>query len=68
MGIKVSHPKFEALTESWRLAAHIHILKRLGWPIQTEQIGWARELHDERKRSMAIYYLPEDLIAMVYNR
>jgi hypothetical protein len=34
-GKKISHPDFEGKTASWRLAAQIHILKKMGWPIQT---------------------------------
>jgi hypothetical protein len=34
-GKKISHPDFENDTSSWRLAAHIHCLNKLGWPIQT---------------------------------
>lgn len=57
-GRKVSHPIFEAYTGSWRLAAHIHVLKRLGWPIQRDNVS----VELENTRQMGLYYLPEDLI------
>ena len=66
-GMKVSHPQFEEQTGSWRLAAHVHILKRLGWPVQKEEVKLEWQVDDERKRHMGLYYLPEDLIALMYN-
>ncbi len=56
-GTQIAHPTFEALTGSWRLAAHIHILKRLGWPVESRFQG--------KKRAGIVYYLPEDLIEMM---
>lgn len=66
-GRKVSHPAFEALTGSWRLAAHVHILKRLGWPIKVDKLEFEGELQEGRDRYMGLYYLPEDCLEIVYN-
>lgn len=65
-GMRLSHPHFESLTGSWRLAAHVHILKKLGWPIQKDGVSFA--LRDKNNTScMGIYYLPEDLLFMMKN-
>jgi hypothetical protein len=34
-GERVTHPDFQATTRSWRLAASIDVLRKLGWPILT---------------------------------
>jgi len=65
-GLKISHPDFETLTGSWRLAAHIHILKRLGWPIQTQEVKLEWQVEDERKRYMGLYYLPNEILDLVH--
>ena len=61
-GRKISHPQFEAQTGSWRLAAHVHILKKLGWPVRK----YDREMdgHDAeaRERHYGVYYLPDGLL------
>lgn len=33
-----THPEFEQATQSWRLGAYIHVLKDLGWPVETVEI------------------------------
>ncbi len=38
-GKKISHPDFEDLTSSWRLAAHIFNLNKLGWNVQTIEVN-----------------------------
>lgn len=61
-GKRLSHPQFEANTGSWRLAAHVHILKKLGWPVEIEDCDFAdTDLH-ERQRHFGKYYLRTDLI------
>ena len=66
-GARVAHPDFEAVTGSWRLAAHVHILKKLGWPVQKAEVQLEWDDEEARKRHMGLYYLPEDLIDLVYN-
>ncbi len=34
-GKRVTHPDFQAATRSWRLAACIDVLRKLGWPVLT---------------------------------
>lgn len=34
-GKRVTHPDFQAATRSWRLAACIDVLRKLGWPVFT---------------------------------
>lgn len=46
-GKSISHPDFEDKTDSWRLAAHIHILNKLGWRVKTVQAT-----HNARKKSV----------------
>ncbi len=61
-GNHISHPQFETATGSWRLAAHVHTLKRLGWPVMTESMGMPGTDEDMRARSFVVYYLPDDLL------
>jgi hypothetical protein len=66
-GAKVSHPHFEAVTGSWRLAAHIYILKKLGWPVTKMSVPLESEDEEGRKRNYDLYYLPIDCIDLVHN-
>lgn len=60
-GKQISHPDFEGSTSSWRLAAHIFILKRLGWPVQTiEAIHCA--VKKPKRRNISLYFLSPDVI------
>jgi len=60
-GKKISHPDFEVKTSSWRLAAHIHVLKELGWPVQTiEVIHYVAK--KPKNRHIRRYYLTHDVI------
>lgn len=61
-GNRLTHPQFEALTGSWRLAGYIHTLKRLDWPVQTEHLTIPGNEEGDRNRSIVVYYLPEDLL------
>lgn len=61
-GAKISHPEFEALTGSWRLAGYVHCLKKLGWPVETEHITVPSHEEGMRNRSIVVYYLPDDLL------
>lgn len=66
-GAKVAHPDFEAVTGSWRLAAHIYVLKKLGWPVMKELVPIRNRFEDGRKRNHDLYYLPVDCIEMIQN-
>jgi hypothetical protein len=61
-GARVTHPQFEALTGSWRLAGYIHTLKKLEWPVHTEHISIPGNEEGDRNRSIVVYYLPDDLL------
>ena len=37
-GEALTHPDFED-TGSWRLGAHIYVLRELGWPVETEELS-----------------------------
>jgi hypothetical protein len=58
-GERLTHPKFQARTGSWRLAAAIKVLRWLGWPIQTD------ELHRPGRRPIADYWLPPDFVQAI---
>jgi hypothetical protein len=64
-GGKITHPHFEAITGSWRLAGYIHSLKRLGWPIETEHTSIPGNDESDRNRSIVVYYLPDDLLDFI---
>ena len=60
-GASLTHPQFEAISFSWRLAAIVCTLRDLGWPIQSEEISApTSECPD---RVIARYRLPTDIIA-----
>jgi hypothetical protein len=60
-GHSQTHPQFEAVTFSWRLAAVVNALRDLGWPIESEDISAPTpECPD---RVIARYRLPLRIIA-----
>lgn len=61
-GKKISHPDFEDKTSSWRLAAHIHILNRLGWRIETMSVQHIAS-KKPRKRYIYRYFLNGKIIS-----
>ena len=61
-GSRLTHPQFEALTGSWRLAGYIHTLKKLEWPVHTEHVSIPGNEEGDRNRSIVVYFLPEDLL------
>lgn len=61
-GARLSHPQFEAHTGSWRLAAHVYNLKKLGWPVRVDDMEFGEEDENQRQRHFGIYYLPEELL------
>lgn len=60
----ISHPDFEGETDSWRLAAHVHRLYRLGWPIKTRQVCFYATSKPCKRRILE-YYLPKEIIEKV---
>lgn len=63
-GRKISHPDFEDKTSSWRLAAHIYNLNKLGWPVQTIEVEHLAEKKPV-KRYIRRYYLAREVINKV---
>jgi hypothetical protein len=62
-----THPEFEGRTGSWRLAAYVLILRKLGWPIITIEIHWPSP--DDPNRIVAKYTLPgwvRDLVGVTH--
>ena len=60
-GHSQTHPQFEAMSFSWRLAAIVCTLRDLGWPIQSEEIS--APTPDCPDRIIARYRLTPDIIA-----
>ena len=56
-GEKMTHPAFESMTGSWRLAAYIERLHRLGWPVRSDKVK-----PNGRRWPIAIYSMPELVI------
>jgi hypothetical protein len=61
-GHAMTHPGWEAVSLSWRLAAVVCELRDLGWPIDSEEISAPTpECPD---RTIARYRLPQNIIAL----
>lgn len=60
-GASLTHPQFEAISFSWRLAAIVCTLRDLGWPIQSAEISAPTLKNPER--TIARYRLAPYLIA-----
>lgn len=60
-GGSVDHPQFEGATGSWRLAAAAHVLRELGWPVETHLVPAPTE--EAPERCIAWYRLKADAIA-----
>ena len=54
-GKHIDHSDFIDSTESWRLAAAIHVLRKLGWPVET--IDVPSPSRQSLRRVIAIYKL-----------
>jgi hypothetical protein len=54
-GERLTHPDFQAATRSWRLAACIDELRKLGWPVQT--FGETGLPITGRRRAIAAYQM-----------
>lgn len=60
-GRRISHPHFQDRTSSWRLAAHVHILKKLGWPVKTVKVAFRTEKKPTCRRIYR-YFFSSDVI------
>jgi hypothetical protein len=60
-GRPLSHPDFQEKTASWRLAAHIYRLKKMGWPIERMGEGYSPD-DAYQVRHIGKYYIDEDLL------
>jgi hypothetical protein len=54
-------PDFQAVTQSWRLAAHVRELRKLGWPVQAFDVRFP----DNPTRTIAAYFLPAWVLRQV---
>ena len=62
-GTRLTHPRFEAMSFSWRLAAVVCDLRDLGWPIESVDIAAPTPQYPERRISE--YLLPTRIRAQV---
>lgn len=60
-GDSLTHPQFEAVSFSWRLAAVVNALRELGWPVISEDI--ASPTAENPDRIISRYRLAPDAIA-----
>lgn len=60
-GEAFTHPAWEGITASWRLAATVQTLRAYGWPVQTLPI--AAPTPENPDRTIARYLLPQGAIA-----
>ncbi len=63
-GRKISHPDFEDSTSSWRLAAHIFNLNKLGWKVQTLEVKHCVTKKPKNRR-ICRYFLSSDVIKKI---
>lgn len=59
-GESLTHPQFEAVSFSWRLAAIVGALRELGWPVESVDIP--APTFENPNRCIARYRLPDDVI------
>jgi hypothetical protein len=60
-GKEISHLDFQVETDSCRLAAYVHDLIKLGWPIQTEGAVLRRK-SKPKQRYYSRYFLDKEVI------
>jgi hypothetical protein len=58
-GESFTHPDWEARSRSWRLAASVHVLRCLGWPVRTLDIS--APTPERPERTIARYGQETDL-------
>ena len=59
-GESLTHPQFEAVSFSWRLAAVVGALRELGWPVESVDIP--APTFENPHRCIACYRLPHAVI------
>lgn len=60
-GARLTHPRFEALSFSWRLAAVVCDLRDLGWPVESLEVAAPTPATPDRR--IAEYLLSTDIRA-----
>ena len=60
-GERLTHHAFDRSTNSWRLAAYVHELRQLGWPVETEDLRVPSA--ESPSRTIARYSMPAWVIA-----
>ncbi len=60
-GVRLTHPRFEALSFSWRLAAVVCDLRDLGWLVESVEVSAPTPATPDRR--IAEYHLPADVRA-----
>lgn len=63
-GKTFTHPEFELIAGSWRLAAVIFTLKGKGWPV--ESFDLPAPSPERPNRTISRYYLPPKVIQAVF--
>ena len=63
-GQTFTHPEFEQLTGSWRLAPVIYTLKGLGWPVESLELS--APTPECPSRTISCYYLAPEVIDAVF--
>jgi hypothetical protein len=58
----LTSPEFQSLTQSWRLAAYVHTLRRNGWRVETVMIPALSPKRPFRK--IARYVMPDAAIQL----
>lgn len=60
-GRMLTHPDFQAITQSWRLGAYVGKLREMGWPITTIEI--LAPTDENPNRIIALYHLAARYVA-----
>lgn len=63
-GKKISHLDFQDETGSWRLAAYVDKLNKLGWPIETNNVAHLSNI-GPKKRQISQYFLSKKIIQKI---
>jgi hypothetical protein len=59
-GGKINHPQFDEKVGSWRLAAYVNDLIKLGWPICSDDVKF--QAKDGAIKFISNYYLHSEVI------
>lgn len=60
-GRKISHIDFQEVTSSWRLAAHIFKLTKMGWPVERIEVTHTTT-HKPKYRRICRYFLSREIL------